>query len=86
MGSHTAFLRNDLAEISRWAIETRPCGPDALKELIEDLHREVLRIIEVPYLFFEPPLGLKFSLQYDRMCNQFSELEKRRCATEKNNL
>jgi hypothetical protein len=45
-----AFLRNDLVEISRWAAETRPCGPDALKGLIEDLHREVLRIIEVQSL------------------------------------
>lgn len=42
-----AFLRNDLVEISRWAAETRPCGPDALKGLIEDLHQEVLRIIQV---------------------------------------
>src|SRR5579872_1480600 len=42
-----AFLRNDLVEISKWAAETRPCGPDALKGLIEELHREVLCIIEV---------------------------------------
>lgn len=47
MNFHIAFLRNDLVEISRWATETRPCGPDALKGLIEDLHQEVLRIIEV---------------------------------------
>jgi len=63
-----SFLRNDLVEISRWAAETKPCGPDALKKLIEDLHTEVLRIFE-----------------YDRMCNRFSEMEKRRCITAKNN-
>lgn len=62
-----SFLRNDLIEISRWAAETRPCGPDALKVLIEDLHNEVLRIIE-----------------YDRMYNRFSEMEKQRCAVAKN--
>jgi len=45
-----AFLRHDLVDISRWAAETRPCGPDALKGLIEDLHKEVLRILEVPSL------------------------------------
>lgn len=45
-----AFLRHDLVEISRWAAETRPCGPEALKGLIEDLHHEVLRIIEVRLL------------------------------------
>ncbi|KAF9792865.1 hypothetical protein BJ322DRAFT_1031773 [Thelephora terrestris] len=44
--SSPSFLRNDLLEISRWAAETRPCGPDALKVLIEDLHKEVLRIVE----------------------------------------
>jgi len=42
-----AFLRNDLVDISRWAAETRPCGPEALKGLIEGLHKEVLRILEV---------------------------------------
>lgn len=42
-----AFLRNDLVEISKWAADTRPCGPDALKGLIEELHQEVLRILEV---------------------------------------
>jgi len=62
-----SFLRNDLVEISRWAAETRPCGPDALKGLIEDLHQEVLRII-----------------QYDKTCNRFSEMEKQRCGTTKN--
>lgn len=51
MHLYVAFLRNDLVEISRWAAETRPCGPDALKGLIEDLHQEVLRIIEVPSSF-----------------------------------
>jgi len=44
--SSPSFLRNDLVEISRWAAEARPCGPDALKGLIEELHREVLRILE----------------------------------------
>lgn len=63
-----SFLRGDLMEISRWAAETRPCGPDASKGLIEDLHKEVLRIIE-----------------YDKMCNRFSEMEKQRCAAAKNN-
>lgn len=45
--SLVAFLRNDLVEISKWAAETRPCGADALKGLIEELHKEVLRILEV---------------------------------------
>jgi len=63
-----SFLRNDLVEISKWAAETRPCGPDALKGLIEELHKEVLRILE-----------------YDMMCNRFSEMEKQRCAAAKNN-
>jgi len=63
-----SFLRNDLVEISRWAAETRPCGSDALKGLIEDLHQEVLRIVE-----------------YDGMCNRFSEMEKQRRARTKNN-
>lgn len=42
-----AFLRNDLVKISRWAAETRPSGSDCLKGLIEELHKEVLRIFEV---------------------------------------
>jgi len=45
--SFVAFLRNDLVKISRWAAETRASGPDSLKGLIEELHREVLRIFEV---------------------------------------
>jgi len=44
---HIAFLRKDLVGISRWATDTRPCGPDALKGLIEELHKEVLRIFGV---------------------------------------
>ncbi|KAF9652944.1 hypothetical protein BDM02DRAFT_3183278 [Thelephora ganbajun] len=63
-----SFLRSDLVEISKWAAETRPCGPDALKGLIEELHKEALRIIE-----------------YDGMCNRFSEMEKQRCAMMKGN-
>jgi len=63
-----SFLRNDLVEISRWAAEARTCGPDSLKGLIEELHKEVLRILE-----------------YDMMCNRFSELERQRCVTMKNN-
>jgi len=49
-----AFLRNDLVEISKWAAETRPCGPDALKGLIEELHKEVLRILEVQFSSARP--------------------------------
>jgi len=45
--SFVAFLRNDLVKISRWAAETRASGPDSLKGLIEELHREVMRIFEV---------------------------------------
>jgi hypothetical protein len=52
--SSIAFLRNDLVDISRWAAETRPCGPDALKDLIEELHREVLRITDVHLSPFKP--------------------------------
>ena len=49
--SFAAFLRNDLVKISRWAAETRASGPDSLKGLIEELHREVLRIFEVKHPF-----------------------------------
>lgn len=83
---HIAFLRNDLVEISRWAAETRPCGPEALKKLIEDLHREVVRILEVRFpLLRAISLELTVLPQYDKMCNRFSETEKRRCVTAKNN-
>jgi hypothetical protein len=81
-----AFLRNDLVEISKWAAETRSCGPDALKGLIEELHREVLRILEVQFLSSQAIVpGLTILLQYDKMCNRFSEMEKQRCVTAKNN-
>ena len=50
-----AFLRNDLVKISRWAAETRASGSDSLKGLIEELHREVLRIIEVESPFRVAP-------------------------------
>lgn len=80
-----AFLRNDLLEISRWAAETRPCGPDALKDLIEDLHREVLRIIEVRPFVLKLFPGINVLLKYDKMCNRFSEMEKQRCVMAKNN-
>jgi len=81
-----AFLRSDLVEISKWAAETRPCGPDALKGLIEELHKEVLRILEVQFpSACAIAIELTISLQYDMMCNRFSEKEKQRCATAKKN-
>ena len=83
----TAFLRNDLVKISRWAAGTRPFGPDTLKGLIEELHKEVSRIFQVtpPSSHSLKPPQPKTLLQYDVVCNQFSEMEKQRCAMMKNN-
>jgi hypothetical protein len=81
-----AFLRNDLVEISRWAAEAKLCGPDVLKGLIEELHKEVSRILEVQSSpSWVDSLKLTISPQYDMMCNLFSEREKQRCVVTKNN-